>query len=1489
MVMPAPVSLKIYDYEEDGDEITRMSDLIRPGDNVDSDPNLDPSTWESLEYSGDMDDLPDGYDESHDGDIPEDAWLIQDDSGNAVTWAAFVDENDARNYIVYWKAVWDHEHLPPGPPPSPPGPGPAPPPPPPSPPGPVPAPPPPPPGTPKSQDMGVFLSGGASNTNPFLSTGGAISSKRITFSQGSITFNNLWNDVTERQTRYGLKDIRVIYLKNMNPTMTFKNARAYWNKIDKYTSLQIGRSLVNGVENTTTSIAAVGTSNLALPIPPEMWFSVGAADVFRIIQDFNDINATKATRFGEGSPIRILGLLVQDASATIYNQKVSRFTALLRRNGEARGPVECRITDASSTLVAELGSVDSASISNVPGQPQQVSFENLSNEHIMQIGDAIALRYLKSGVDEEEGSPDDYILWGTWEWTGQEGAPPENITKDIPGVVAAGQVNGQRVTLEGGQMDLVWKAESWGPEGGGPEDPCNPNAPGPPGPPGPPTPPPPPPSGFIILADFSDLGATTAYAVGNGGEQNTFRQAVKIDGSTAAILAAPIARFTLLARRVGNPQGIVTCRIWDRLGVVKQTLGEVNITNITASPPQWTQIPFTLQENGYNMVIGDLIGVEFTTGTPADHIVLAGWQWQNATDAANAALDGVGNAVADRHGVRIVYPNSGAFHYENEWEIPSDSSSMRWDFTDPPTNAEMTCYFLKSSPSSDTVSCKIRGGKHDGGGSTDGCCYIPQFPCTGGTMEFEIECPHPSNHSCPTSGIDGTALSLAQWHGYKVAWWNIGNPPTTVHMEAWQDKGNNSGTTPINQWELLQVHEDSDGNCGNIDNPLFRPKGGTSQCTFRIDNNSGTDYKWLSIVEIQPTGAQQPGPGPGPVPSPPPPGPGPSPSPPPAPTPVPPPPQAKDYTGTSIHRWNGTVWTVNDGGMSDLVYRAEKFLVGAEAPEPSPAPVDPGTKRKPTSYDQGIIIPPLNPGDHKALIMERLVPPDVDEITVAEEEAQLVIEIDTTTEPSQPTDPGQPPPPSPPPPGPPGPPPPPGPPGPPPPPSPGPPPAPGQLGPYASTGRQLSTTTRGPTTRHYASGKPDDKTIEKNADNITFQNYQCIYFVTLSSIEHDDNISTKLGGTHSGGWDDHGVSFNSGKTCLGNEPNHPDTNSCIKTGPSIGNILNKRVGVCAVWRRQGPHTELWTKLPTQTAWVKALENTGALGGFTPNQSGDHESQLRIDGFEATPNIDTAIVQEIAAGSTSTSNMYTPQCPEGQHWDHLQEVCVLDAGSPGTTDDGIVLPSLPYDSYTLDFADCYMMMDHKANGSFREYFDRVVHDMNSVMVGGYLKVDGPDDEEISAKLGGGVHSSSDGGIAGRCYEINITLDGYHVVVYKENPHGVYNETSIRNDINIGPRQGHYTGVIFMKANIWWQGDPAVRLKAWVDITGMDDAGVYTPANQHWIQVLDAVDAGGWYDKAWLTTAVPGNSRAILRVDQQDEASYDAKFLFCARIIGGPASY
>lgn len=191
-------------------------------------------------------------------------------------------------------------------------------------------------------------------------------------------------------------------------------------------------------------------------------------------------------------------------------------------------------------------------------------------------------------------------------------------------------------------------------------------------------------------------------------------------------------------------------------------------------------------------------------------------------------------------------------------------------------------------------------------------------------------------------------------------------------------------------------------------------------------------------------------------------------------------------------------------------------------------------------------------------------------------------------------------------------------------------PSPGEPGsgseyPYPAKGTPMQSTQRGPTTRHYASGKPDDQTVEKNVKGIKFANYQFVTYTTMHSIEHDDTLSVKFGGHHTSGngWYDCGISFG-GQTCLGTEPKHPSTNLCIVKGPKLGSVLEKKTGVAGVYFTAQNKIELW--IDVGQGWKKVAEGTG-VGGLKP-QAGNQECQLRIDGFEALPTIHSAVVTEI---------------------------------------------------------------------------------------------------------------------------------------------------------------------------------------------------------------------------------------------------------------------
>lgn len=192
-------------------------------------------------------------------------------------------------------------------------------------------------------------------------------------------------------------------------------------------------------------------------------------------------------------------------------------------------------------------------------------------------------------------------------------------------------------------------------------------------------------------------------------------------------------------------------------------------------------------------------------------------------------------------------------------------------------------------------------------------------------------------------------------------------------------------------------------------------------------------------------------------------------------------------------------------------------------------------------------------------------------------------------------------------------------------------PQPGGDTPYPVIGTPMSSTTRGPTTRHYASGKPDDYTIEKNTKSIKYKNYQCVVDITNDcDWAHDDTFSIKLGGTHMGtGWFDNSLSVYEGKTGLGTEPEHPSTNLYIIKGPNVGDTRGKRFKYACTYFTDLNKVELWTDFGT--GWKKQVEGID-VGGFNPESSED-EFQLRIDGFKTLndpPTIHSAIVTEIAA-------------------------------------------------------------------------------------------------------------------------------------------------------------------------------------------------------------------------------------------------------------------
>lgn len=192
------------------------------------------------------------------------------------------------------------------------------------------------------------------------------------------------------------------------------------------------------------------------------------------------------------------------------------------------------------------------------------------------------------------------------------------------------------------------------------------------------------------------------------------------------------------------------------------------------------------------------------------------------------------------------------------------SDSVRWDLPTSTVDFEMTGYF-SNAPASDTVSAKIRGGAHcEPEPCYTGCCYILQAPTTGGAGTMQTECPHQNGagyNDVTEIETKNSAVGIgAGWRGYKVVVWNEGNG---VHMRLYEDQSDCTETTQGNNWiEIFRATDTGqfpNNGADQVSMPLltYDHTNGTSQATWRIDENTGVTANRLSLVAIQ--GGGEPG------------------------------------------------------------------------------------------------------------------------------------------------------------------------------------------------------------------------------------------------------------------------------------------------------------------------------------------------------------------------------------------------------------------------------------------------------------------------------------------------------------------------------------------------------------------------------------------------------------------------------------------------------
>ena len=164
--------------------------------------------------------------------------------------------------------------------------------------------------------------------------------------------------------------------------------------------------------------------------------------------------------------------------------------------------------------------------------------------------------------------------------------------------------------------------------------------------------------------------------------------------------------------------------------------------------------------------------------------------------------------------------------------------------------------------------------------------------------------------------------------------------------------------------------------------------------------------------------------------------------------------------------------------------------------------------------------------------------------------------------------------------------------------------------------------------------------------------------------------------------------------------------------------------------------------------------------------------------------------------------------------------------------------------------------------------------------GYFVVDGPDDEEISAKLGGGPHNDSNPDWADT-HDIGIiNFVGDRARVRWEETHPDYQSAESQDVNGIGDIRGDWVGAMGCKLNLDEDGDGEtdhIWYLGWVDPEGLDADG--NPLNG-WVQVLDATFAVE--DVGLKSPTVPyvttigeaGEAQATIRIDEQgDDYAYE----------------
>jgi hypothetical protein len=200
--------------------------------------------------------------------------------------------------------------------------------------------------------------------------------------------------------------------------------------------------------------------------------------------------------------------------------------------------------------------------------------------------------------------------------------------------------------------------------------------------------------------------------------------------------------------------------------------------------------------------------------------------------------------------VRMNVFTSNGYHPERITTYNQQQLATKGYMQDPSDwkNVEITGFVKVNSGSGDNFAWYSRGGKHtDSDGGCEGSAYKGNL-FYNGEVRFAKEQQHADGYSF-TSKVDATGSVVGKWIGFKTVMYN--NAQGNVVLQTWINENADKVT-----WKKVDEKVDgggwgSDGDmCGG--SPDQKITWGGPITTFRWDNASDVDFKWLSVREIQP-------------------------------------------------------------------------------------------------------------------------------------------------------------------------------------------------------------------------------------------------------------------------------------------------------------------------------------------------------------------------------------------------------------------------------------------------------------------------------------------------------------------------------------------------------------------------------------------------------------------------------------------------------------